>query len=308
MKKVNRKKRITAFLAALILAVLSLCQVVYAEPQAEADAAKQAGMDVSRPSALTLDLESREKQATIALYQVGVWDGSRELYSLTGAFASSGVDLSLLSGDQNMVSADDVMALSAALEKFSRDRGLTPLAAGTTTAGTVRFEQLPAGLYLVFQQRAEGDNVTINPFLTTLPVWDEEASSWDYEVTGFPKNQADQPVPPPPTEPNPSRPENPGNPGSSGGGTPSGGGTRGRRNVTINDPGTPLATIDDGGVPLGDSPLMETIEDMLVPLAALPKTADAALTYGTLLTAMMVSGMLIILLLRKRWKAEEYRV
>lgn len=308
MKKVNKRKRMVAFLAALILAVLSLCQVVYAEPQAEADAAKQAGMDVSRPSALTLDLESREKQATIALYQVGVWDGSRELYGLTGAFASSGVDLSLLSGDQNMVSAEDVMALSAALEKFSRDRGLTPLAAGTTTAGTVRFEQLPAGLYLVFQQRAEGDNVTINPFLTTLPVWDEEASSWDYEVTGFPKNQADQPVPPPPTEPNPSRPENPGNPGSSGGGTPSGGGTRGRTNVTINDPGTPLATIDDGGVPLGDSPLMETIEDMLVPLAALPKTADASLTYGTLLTAMMVSGMLIILLLRKRWKVEEYRI
>lgn len=305
MKKVNRKKRITAFLAALILAVLSLCQVVYAEPQAEADAAKQAGMDVSRPSALTLDLESQEKQATIALYQVGVWDGSRELYGLTGAFASSGVDLSLLSGDQNMVSADDVMALSATLEKFSRDRALTPLAVRTTTGGTVRFEQLPAGLYLVFQQRAEGDNVTINPFLTTLPVWDEEASSWDYEVTGFPKNQADQPVPPPPTEPNPSRPENP---GSSGGGTPSGGGTRGRRNVTINDPGTPLATIDDGGVPLGDSPLMETIEDMLVPLAALPKTADAALTYGTLLAAMAISGMLIILLMWKRWKVEEYRI
>lgn len=303
MKNVNRKKRIAAFLAALMLAVPSLCQTAYAAPEIETDGAGQAELDVSRPAALTLDLESREKQATIALYQVGVWDGSRDLYRLTSEFASSGADLALLSGDQNMVSAEDVITLSAALEKFAGERALAPLAAQATTEGRVRFENLPAGLYLIFQQRAEGDNVTINPFLATLPVWDEEMGVWDYDVAGFPKNQADQPVPPAPTEPNqPAQPENPGNSGNSGGN--SGGnmssGNRRRTNVAINDPGTPLATIEDGGVPLGDGSLLETIEDMLVPLADLPKTADATLTYGTLIAAMAVSGMLIILLLRRR--------
>lgn len=304
MKKVNSKKRITAFLAALMLAVLSLCQMAYAKPQAEADAAKQAGMDASQFVTLTLDLESQEKQATLALYQVGVWDGSRERYSLTGAFIPAGVDLGVLSGDPNLVAAEDVIALSASLEQFTREHSLTPFASQTTTAGIMRFENLPTGLYLILQQRAEGDNVTINPFLTSLPVWDEERLSWDYDVTAYPKNQADQPAPPPenPDTPPPVNPDRPG------GGSPSGRGDRGRTTVTINDPGTPLATIDDGGVPLGDSPLLETIEDMLVPLADLPKTADASLTYGTLLAMMAVSGMMILLLLKKQGKAEEYRV
>ena len=46
-------------------------------------------------------------------------------------------------------------------------------------------------MYLVCQFKASGDNVTVSPYLTTLPVLNEETNTWVYDVRSLPKYEAD---------------------------------------------------------------------------------------------------------------------
>ena len=78
-----------------------------------------------------------------------------------------------------------------------------------------------------------------------------------------------------------------------GGGSSSGGGGGGRTDLTtITDQGTPTAQIGEDEVPLSDGGIIDQILDTLVPLAVLPKTGDASLTYGLLLAVLVISGSL----------------
>ena len=130
--------------------------------------------------------------------------------------------------------------------------------------------------------------MTVSPFLTTLPVLDEETDTWNYTVNCYPKSQADTP-------------DTPDNPGGGGGGS-TGGGGGGRTDLT--DPGT--ATIINGGsVPQagldggeGEDPIL--IEEEGVPLFALPKTGDDSATYGMLIGIMVLAAAGGVLMLRKR--------
>lgn len=296
-RKKNRRRdrnRMAAFLAAMVLMAFCLCQAAFA--------AESAGIDPARPVSLTLDLETQTKQATFALYQAGTWDGRLGMYVLTGEFASSGAALSGMGAGGEGMSTDELLETSRKLEQFAHEHGIIPAASGTTREGRIRFEGLADGLYLLVQERGSTDNVTINPFFITLPVWDEIAGVWDYEAEAYPKNEADQPGP---------------SPGGGNGGNGGGGGGRGDRTpggggdpATIGDPDTALANLEnisDEDVPLATNPILDTIEDLLVPLGLLPRTADGSVSYTPLLAIMAASGLLIILLVKKRGKPREQR-
>lgn len=106
---------------------------------------------------------------------------------------------------------------------------------------------------------------------------------------------------------------------TSGGGSGNGGGGGGGRDrdrsstpspstTTIGDPDPALSNLEnisDEEVPLATNPILQAIEDVLVPLGILPKTGDGSVSYGPLLAALAVSGMLIILLVWKRRKKAE---
>ena len=95
-----------------------------------------------------------------------------------------------------------------------------------------------------------------------------------------------------------------------GGGSSSGGGGGGRTDLTtpdvttITDEGTPTAQIGEDEVPLSDGGIIDQILDTLVPLAVLPKTGDASLTYGLLLAVLVISGSLAGGIWWKRKKSE----
>ncbi len=93
--------------------------------------------------------------------------------------------------------------------------------------------------------------------------------------------------------------------GGGGGGSQGGGETPTPTAIGDEDPALAnLENIEDEAVPLATNPLLEMIEDVLVPLGVLPKTGDGSITYAPLLTMFAVSGMLMILLIRKRRKKE----
>ena len=280
MKTKHKKRKMAAFLTAVLLTALCLCQAVFA--------ADTAGIDPTRQASLHIDLKevgttTTDKTAVIAVYHVGEWDGTKGQYTLTERFAGSGADITSLE------TADDVLNASRILDEYAASQNLAETAKQTTSNGEATFTGLSTGLYLVCQRRGDSDNVTVSPFLTTLPVLDEETDTWNYTVNCYPKSQADTP-------------DTPDNPGSGGGGGSNGGGGGGRTDLT--DPGT-TTIINEGSVPQGgldggegEDPIL--IEEEGVPLFALPKTGDDSATYGMLIGIMVLAAAGGVLMLWKR--------
>ena len=190
MNRKRRKSKMAAFLTALMMTVC-FCQAVFA--------ADTAGIDTARQGALAIDLKTVEetttnKTATIAVYKAGEWDGSQGRYELTESFQGSGADIHHLS------TAEDLLKASQLLDQYALDQKIEETAVQTTSNGEARFTGLSTGLYLVCQREGTSDNVTMSPFLTTLPVLDEETNTWNYEVNCYPKSQPDTPDNPEITE------------------------------------------------------------------------------------------------------------
>ncbi len=291
MKKNRKKRKMAAFLTALLLTALCLCQAVFA--------ADTAGIDPTRQASLHIDLKevgvtSTDKTASIAIYKAGEWDGAKGQYTLTEPFAGSGADIASLE------TAEDVLTASRALDAYASEKNLPEAGKQTTSNGEATFTGLSTGLYLVCQRRGDSDNVTVSPFLTTLPVLDEETDTWNYTVNCYPKSQADTP----------DTPDNPGGGGGGGGSTGGGGssgGDGGRSQTDLTNSGT-TTVIDEGAVPqggldggAGEDPIL--IEEEGVPLFALPKTGDDSATYGMLIGLMVLAAAGGVLMFWKRKEA-----
>lgn len=66
---------------------------------------------------------------------------------------------------------------------------VTPANRTTTAAGTVVWDELPIGLYLVTETQAPGGYVGSNPFFVTVPITNPTTlTDWEYDVYVYPKN------------------------------------------------------------------------------------------------------------------------
>ncbi|MDO4330695.1 MAG: pilin N-terminal domain-containing protein [Lachnospiraceae bacterium] len=322
MKRTNKRKRMSAFLAAMLLAVLCFCRTAAA---AEADG--RAGMDPERLVTLTVDLEERKNCATIYLYRVGQWDGSAGAYRLTKEFSQSGAELGAFT-------TAEMLKASQILEQYAREHEKEAISHQTTTDGIASFPDLAHGLYLICQEREASDNVTITPFLTALPVMDTVTHVWNYEVRAYPKHEPDQPKPTDPdeptkpdptdpdkpTKPEPSEPDKPTKPNPTDPDRPDRPDKPDPTDPAPSEPGQP--TPGDGGnppdepVPLNElvnsiiplsglERMLDQIEDMLTPLAVLPRTGDGSVSCGSLIVILAVSGGVILCLVYRRRKKKQ---
>ena len=111
MKRMNKRNRMVAFLAAVILTVFGLCQAAFA---ADTNTTNNANIDTDRPVSLKIKLVKEDgetdtaKTATVKLYQVGKWDGSHGKYVLTDEFAASGISLEVETGDAILKEIDSL--------------------------------------------------------------------------------------------------------------------------------------------------------------------------------------------------------
>ena len=130
-----------AFLAAVILMTMSVCQGAFA--------GETAGIDTARPVSLTIDLEAESKKATISIYKVGEWNGAEGAYALSQEFTGSGADI----GDHT---ATGVLSAAQTLEQFIKNNQIGALSTQATATGKIQFTGLSSGLYLVCQFKASG--------------------------------------------------------------------------------------------------------------------------------------------------------
>lgn len=326
-----KRKAISALGIAVLLAALSV-QTAVAAPEQEA-----------KPS-LTIQTHHENKGLPgleWSAYQVAEMPRDGE-YTLTTAFAASGLDVESLDGS----TADEMQKSAARMVAFVKANPIdADRKAETDEDGTAKLEDMDKGLYLIVQSSNKNPDYTVKsqPFFVALPMmkYIDGVLIWRYDVTAVPKLEVtvpetepttenptesqpteEQPTETQPTEDQPTEtqpteslpPEtvpptyNPGHSGGSGGpggpGGNSGGGPG--ETITIIDTPPPLASFLP---PPDETGLIEIIDDP-IPLAGfpfVPKMGDmgaGGYAAGMILSLLAGGGAFIR---RKKYTGEEER-
>lgn len=166
--------------------LLALSMAVFASEDTTGSAAESAGsstLDLEHKGSITVTPKAGSEGAVLAAgtkltcYQVGAISGEEGnlSYALTEAFAGSKADLS------DLEAAD----LARTLAGYASAQGISGTDAVADSAGTVKFESLPLGVYLIVQSSAESGSYAVSPFLVTIPVTKDGA--YVYDVDASPK-------------------------------------------------------------------------------------------------------------------------
>ncbi|MCD8084672.1 MAG: hypothetical protein LUE86_14490 [Clostridiales bacterium] len=161
--------------------------------------------DLSQEGSITLTMTYNEKAVAggqMTLYRVGdiLEDDGNYSFVLTDEFAASNADLEDI--DSSEVASD--------LSDYVTKQGLTGTDKTIGSDGTVTFDGLKLGLYLLVQNKAASGYYAASPFLVSVPMYDEVNAVYVYGVTATPKVEV-------------SKTSGNGGGGSSGGGSSSGG-------------------------------------------------------------------------------------
>lgn len=184
MKRQNRRN------GARLLAVL-LCVLLLATLYTPAALAAE-GIAVSAPTSLTAHYQVTVDKVQrvlpdlpVQLYKVATVSSDAK-FTLTDDFAKYQKDLAL-----NNLDSNGWKVLANTLSSFVSSDGLAPLREGKTNGqGTVTFDGLQTGLYLVTAPPCKLDDMTYLPqsFLVCLPNRNE-AGQWMYDVKALPKGK-----------------------------------------------------------------------------------------------------------------------
>ena len=198
------------FMTILIILILSVALV----PSAAAAGAVNPETDTGSISIMLKKGGVGIPGLQVQLWRVGtgkVQDGQL-MFEPLPLLQSAGLELNGLNSAQNTQTA-------AMLLEFCDAQGILPtdvLEKTTDASGTVLFEDLPVGVYLV-RSSADSSYRAVTPYLLQLPAQNEEGTAWDFDIQGEPKVEAqpgsgggggDDPPPdnPPPDNPSPDNP------------------------------------------------------------------------------------------------------
>lgn len=178
-------KRFAALLTVMLL-VLTMASVVSAHPVP----------DLTRQDcSITVTMHMGQEiipGGMLQLYRVGEIrqeDGSY-VFAPAGDFADCGLSFEKVSSP----------ALAARLARLAQN--LEPLqVVKVDKNATATFDGLATGLYLVIQSKAASGYQKAEPFLVSVPYYDELTDTYDYTVDAFPKVDVEKQTEPPPTKP-----------------------------------------------------------------------------------------------------------
>ena len=185
------------FQPARLALALALLWALGLTAYAQADASS---LNLDKTGSISLTLTAGDGSAVtggeISLYQVAslYLDGGDMAYTLTEDF-------------QDCTAVLDVedTSLAATLAAYAAQQSIPGTAAAVETDGSVRFDGLELGLYLVAQTVGSDHYETISPFVVTLPM--DSGGAWVYAEDASPKvGTITASSSPEPEEPTPSEP------------------------------------------------------------------------------------------------------
>lgn len=137
-------------------------------------------LDLGKTGSITVSPANGKSIGTeLTIYQVAdvTVDNADQKYVLTEAFADSKADLTAL---------EDTGELARKLAAYAAEHKLSGITKSVDTGGSVTFDNLELGLYLVIQEVSQPGETIVNPFLVSVPMQDSRGE-WDYDVDASPK-------------------------------------------------------------------------------------------------------------------------
>lgn len=156
----------------LLALVLLLSMSMTAFAYTEIDTGKTGSITVSPANGQSIGTE-------LTIYRVAdvVVENADQKYVLTADFDASGADLTSL---------DNAEALAETLSAYVTEQKLSGATRAVGTDGSVKFDNLKLGLYLVIQKVAQPGGSIVNPFLVSVPNLNS-SEEWVYDVDASPK-------------------------------------------------------------------------------------------------------------------------
>lgn len=137
-------------------------------------------IDTSKTGSLTVSPTNGQSIGTeLTIYRVAdvVVDNADQKYVLTEDFQASGADLTNLNNAE---------ALAKSLSSYVTAQKLSGTTKTVGADGSVKFDSLKLGLYLVIQKVVQPGETKVNPFLVSVPNLNAN-EEWIYDVDASPK-------------------------------------------------------------------------------------------------------------------------
>lgn len=170
------RKRLTAlFTAAVLLVAMGVTAVAYEAP------------DLSKKGSISVTMKANNKVipgGKLTLYRVGdaKEDNGNLSFQLTEDFKGSKASL------KDVTSA----SLAKTLAEYASKQKLTGKTVEIDKNGTVKFDDLRVGVYLLVQNTAASGYNKVNPFLVTIPMTQKD--KYVYDVDASPKMETIKPT------------------------------------------------------------------------------------------------------------------
>lgn len=184
------KRIVSLLLALMLLGAVSMTGYAHEVP------------DYNQRGSISITMEYRDEPVsggTLTLYRVADvdFDGGNYFFTYTEDFAECSVPVTELSSS----------GISTALAEIAKDKKLTGVTQTLDENGKTTFIDLEIGLYLLIQEEATSGFKKVNPFLVSVPYYED--GHYIYDVDTAPKN-----LPGPETEPSTEPTTEPTNPGN----------------------------------------------------------------------------------------------
>ena len=146
---------------------------------AQAQEAQKGNIDFSKKGSLTLHKKKGAESSTAATGQ--------EMNGVEGE-ALPGVTFKITKLNFDLEKGDWTKFPKTAADVRDENKTDDVYEGQTDPAGTVTFDNLPLGIYLVEETDAPAGIVSGAPFIVSIPMVNEASDAWNYDVVAYPKN------------------------------------------------------------------------------------------------------------------------
>lgn len=144
-------------------------------------------VDFSKKGSISITLKDSAdenkvvKESSFTLYKVGslAEKNNNLIFELTSDFKESGIQIENLQTE----------GLAKDLLLYAQNRGVIGIIEDANENGTVNFNNLELGLYLVVQNGNVSGYYAINPFIVSVPMSNTDNTGWVYHIDASPKIQ-----------------------------------------------------------------------------------------------------------------------
>lgn len=179
------KKTVISFLIIGLLA-LSMSVPVLALSTQDIDTSKHGSITINKSSVSTIADDSLSG-IKFTVYQVAEFSNSKN-YILTPSFSGSGLSLV----DLPKASASVISTAAKNLASYVSGKSISESSNFTNSSGTVKFENLALGYYLVVQSdnsKNQKSHSVCDPFLVAVPMQSSDGNSWIYDIIANSKSE-----------------------------------------------------------------------------------------------------------------------